>query len=90
VAAHFGLDTEERKRHGHSSGVAKFLAVELACRLTGVTQREIGELGGASFLSAADEHLKHDIGFVGLDRSVVPAVPADAVQRVAVAAGNVP
>jgi hypothetical protein len=31
VAAHFGLDTEERKRHGHSAGAAKFLAVELAC-----------------------------------------------------------
>ena len=42
VAAHFGLGPEDLKRHGHASGPAKFLAVELACRLTGWTQREIG------------------------------------------------
>ena len=43
VAAHFGLDPKELKRHGHRAGLAKFLAVELACRLTGQTQRAIGE-----------------------------------------------
>jgi len=43
VAAHFGLDAEQLKRHGHSAGEAKFLAVELACRLTGQTQRAVGE-----------------------------------------------
>ena len=54
VAAHFGLDTEELKHHGHSAGAAKFLAVELACRLTGATQREIGEhYGGITFAAVS-------------------------------------
>jgi hypothetical protein len=60
VAAHFGLDTEELKRHGHSAGAAKFLAVELACRLTGVTQREIGEHYGG-ITSAAVSTIRRKI-----------------------------
>lgn len=51
---------EELKRHGHSAGVAKFLAVELACRLTGATQREIGEHYG-SITSAAVSTLRREI-----------------------------
>ena len=52
VASHFGVDAERRKRHGHSAGIVKSLAVELAWRLTGATQREIGERFG-SITSAA-------------------------------------
>lgn len=60
VAAHFGLDTAELKRHGHSAGAAKFLAVELACRLTGATQREIGEHYGG-ITSAAVSTIRRKI-----------------------------
>ncbi len=60
VAAHFGVDPEELKRHGHSAGVAKFLAVELACRLTGATQREIGEHYGG-ITSAAVSTIRRNI-----------------------------
>ena len=60
VAAHFGLDPNELKRHGHRAGLAKFLAVELACRLTGQTQRAIGQhYGGIS--SAAVSTIRRKI-----------------------------
>jgi len=42
VAARFGLDPVDLRQHGHHGGMAKFLAVELACRLTGLTQRAVG------------------------------------------------
>ena len=60
VAAHFGLDPQELKRHGHCSGLAKFLAVELACRLTGQTQRAIGEHYGG-ITSAAVSTIRRKI-----------------------------
>ncbi len=60
VVAHFGLDAEQLKRHGHSAGVAKFLAVELACRLTGATQRDIGEHYGG-ITSAAVSTIRRKI-----------------------------
>jgi hypothetical protein len=31
---------------GHREGLAKFVAVELACRLTGLTQRDVGQRYG--------------------------------------------
>jgi len=60
VASHFGLDAEQLKRHGHSAGQAKFLAVELACRLTGQTQRAIGEHYGG-ITSAAVSRIRRKI-----------------------------
>ena len=42
VAAHYGLPVEELQTHGHRAGAAKFVSVELACRLTGLTHRAIG------------------------------------------------
>ncbi len=60
VAAHFGLDPKELKRHGHRSGLAKLLAVELACRLTGQTQRAIGEHYGG-ITSAAVSTIRRKI-----------------------------
>ena len=60
VAAHFGLDVEQLKRHGHAAGEAKFLAVELACRLTGQTQRAVGEHYGG-ITSAAVSRIRRKI-----------------------------
>jgi len=42
VARRYGIDPEDLQSHGHHAGEAKVLAVELACRLTGLTQRAIG------------------------------------------------
>ena len=42
VAAEFGVEPADLKAHGHRSGPAKAIAIELACRLTGWTQRAIG------------------------------------------------
>ncbi|MFA5810664.1 MAG: transposase [Thermoleophilia bacterium] len=46
VAAEFGIDPVDLKTHGHRTGVAKQIAIELACRLTGLTQRAIGAYYG--------------------------------------------
>ena len=42
VAAHFGIDAETLKCHGRRAGEAKALAMELACRHSGLNQRQIG------------------------------------------------
>jgi REP element-mobilizing transposase RayT len=42
VARHYGIDPADLCEHGHRVGAAKFVAVELACRLTGLTQRAVG------------------------------------------------
>ena len=50
VAAHYGVmprDLESCRACRVCGGVAKFVAVELACRLTGMTQRAIGAHYGA-------------------------------------------
>jgi hypothetical protein len=60
VAAEFGLRPEALKAHGHTSGVAKVLAVELACRWTGLTHRTIGaHYGGMT--SAAVSNIRRKI-----------------------------
>jgi hypothetical protein len=43
VARRYRTDVEDLRTHGHHAGEAKVVAVELACRLTGLTQRAIGE-----------------------------------------------
>ena len=51
VSAEFGVPSGSFKMNGHAKGVgwAKAMAIELACRLTGLTQREIGgRYGGIS------------------------------------------
>jgi putative transposase len=60
VAGHYEMELDDLKRHGHASGLAKFLAVELACRLTGQTQREIGEHYGG-ITSAAVSAIRRKI-----------------------------
>jgi REP element-mobilizing transposase RayT len=46
VAADFHVAREQLHMHGHRGGLAKFAAVELACRLTGLTQRDVGQRYG--------------------------------------------
>jgi hypothetical protein len=46
VAADFHVAPEQFQMHGHRGGLAKFAAVELACRLTGLTQRDVGQRYG--------------------------------------------
>jgi len=49
VAKHYGIDAADLKEHGHRAGVAKAVAVELACRLTGNCGRAVGmHYGGIS------------------------------------------
>jgi hypothetical protein len=43
VAAHFQMAPRDLARHGRSIGAAKAVAVELACRLTELSQRAVGE-----------------------------------------------
>lgn len=42
VAKHYHIQPRDLKTHGRRSGDAKFVAVELACRLTGMNQRAVG------------------------------------------------
>jgi len=42
VAESFGLAPEDLRCHGRRAGGAKALAIELACRLTDLNQRQIG------------------------------------------------
>lgn len=46
VAAEFGIQPADLKTHGHRTGLAKQIAIELACLLTGLTQRAIGAYYG--------------------------------------------
>jgi REP element-mobilizing transposase RayT len=48
VAKHFGLPVNSLNTRLRRAGEAKSIAIELACRLTGVTQREIGLALGIS------------------------------------------
>jgi len=43
VSAHFGMAPGDLKHHGRIAGPAKAVAVELACRLTELNQRAIGQ-----------------------------------------------
>ena len=46
VAGEFHVALEQLQSHGHCGGMAKFAAVELACRLTGLTQRDVRQRYG--------------------------------------------
>jgi putative transposase len=46
VADHYGSTADELRRHGRRAGVAKAVAIELACRLTMLNQRQIGQQFG--------------------------------------------
>ena len=49
VARHYRIEPEGLKAHGKRAGVAKYVAVELACRLTGHSGRAVGaHYGGIS------------------------------------------
>jgi REP element-mobilizing transposase RayT len=60
VAAYFGIDTVDLAEHGHRVGLAKFVAVELTCRLAEWNQRAVGQrYGGIS--SAAVSTIRRKI-----------------------------
>jgi cysteine synthase len=67
VARHFQVAREELARHGRSVGAAKIVAVELACRLTELSQRTIGRhYGGIGPAAVSTIHRKvrdgrHDV-----------------------------
>ena len=49
VVQRYGLAPEALRRDGRAVGEAKAVAVELACRLTGLTQRAVGgQFGGVT------------------------------------------
>jgi len=71
VARHYGIDVQDLQAHGHHAGEAKVLAVELACRLTGLTQRAIGgHYGRISSSAVCAIHRKVRLG----DHAVAPAL----------------
>ena len=57
VAAHYGLAPWDVANCRSGERAAKFIAVELACRLTGLTQRSIGEHYGG-ITSAAVSNIR--------------------------------
>ena len=67
VTRHFQLAPEDLARHGRSAGAAKIVAVELACRLTELSQRAIGKhYGGVGSAAVSTIHRKvregrHDV-----------------------------
>jgi hypothetical protein len=59
VARHYGIEVEKLQAHGQSAGMAKVVAVELACQLTGLTQRAIGlHYGAISSATVSTIHRK--------------------------------
>jgi len=60
VAAHFGVRPEDLASCATCGGRAKFVAVELACRLTGMTQRAIAAHYG-EITSAAVSNIRRRI-----------------------------
>lgn len=70
VAQEFGTTVEALKAHGHAAGagMAKAVALELACRLTGLTQREIGARYGGISSQAVSLARKRANSSVSADR----------------------
>jgi REP element-mobilizing transposase RayT len=59
VARRFRMKAEQLRAHGHVAGPAKAVAVELACRLSGITQRAIGaHYGGIGAAAVSTIHRK--------------------------------
>jgi len=59
VTRHYGIEVEQLRLHGRSAGEAKVVAVELACRLAGLTGRAIGaHYGKISSAAVSTTHRK--------------------------------
>ena len=76
VAKAYGIDAGELRRHGRSAGDAKAVAVELAARWSGRTQREVGaHYGGISgqAVHMTRRRLKdhRDINWSDLEKAIV-------------------
>ena len=70
VAGHYGIRLEDLSGHGRRVGEAKFVAVELTCRLCGMTGREVGARYGrissaaVSIIRRNIREGKYDVGKV--------------------------
>ncbi len=59
VAQRYGIDADQLHLHGRRAGEAKVVAVELACRLAGLTERAIGaHYGKISSAAVSTTHRK--------------------------------
>jgi len=59
VARHYRLDPSDLRQHGHHAGAAKAAAVELACRLTGLSGRDVGQhYGGITAAAVSNTRRK--------------------------------
>jgi hypothetical protein len=59
VARRFRMEEKQLQSHGHAAGPAKLVAVELACLLSGMTQRAIGaHYGGIGAAAVSVIHRK--------------------------------
>jgi chromosomal replication initiation ATPase DnaA len=58
VSKEFGVRVEDLHYDGHRAGVAKAVAVELSCRLTGKSQREVGSYYGYGSESSVGKQRK--------------------------------
>jgi hypothetical protein len=73
VARRYRIDVGELQAHGHHAGEAKVVAVELACRLTGLTLRAIGgHYGEISSSAVCAIHRKVQKGVHDVDSIVEP------------------
>ncbi len=71
LARHYRIEPEGLKAHGKRAGVAKYVAVELACRLTGQSGRAVGmHYGGIS--GAAVGNIRRKVREGTID--ILPAV----------------
>lgn len=67
VARHYRIDAADLSEHGQRVGVAKSVAVELACRLTGLSGRAVGlHYGGISGSAVSNLHRRLRQGKNGL------------------------
>ncbi len=48
TARHYGVAMESLRRHGRSAGEAKSVAIEMACRVCGLSQRAVAQVLGVS------------------------------------------
>ena len=72
VATAYGVSQDRLRSHGHIGGMAKTMAVEIAARMSGLTQREIGQhYGGISSAAVSMIRRKVRLGRPNLQLQLV-------------------
>jgi len=74
VSRRFGVPVSDLHYHGHRAGVAKAAAIELCCRLTGKSQREVGARFGYHSESSVGKQRKLLAGLMSEDRALTAKV----------------